>query len=159
MTDISPLGCALTPLSHLVAAATELYRYEFEDRSAPLPDALSGIGISAGAYHASELQYLFGVAGYSGAKNFEQQQLSRQMIEYWTNFVKASNPNGPDLPHWPLYNAATRKVMSLRLGTSAVIDNLQASQHCQFWSRVPADLEAPEFSGMTGAVRRGAKNF
>ena len=82
MTDISPVGCSLTPLSQSFAAATEFHRYEFNDRSAPLPDALSGTGISAGAYHASELQYLFKTAGYSGPKTGLQQQLSNHMTEY-----------------------------------------------------------------------------
>lgn len=159
MTDISPLGCALTPLSNSIASTADLHRYEFEDRSAPLPDALSGIGISAGAYHASELQYLFKVVGYSGSKTIEQQQLSRQMLEYWTNFVKTGNPNGPDLPQWPLYDAVARKVLSLRPGATTVIDNLEAIQHCQFWSTVPLDSAARNFFSRSGAPRMRPASF
>jgi para-nitrobenzyl esterase len=47
-----------------------------------------------GAYHGSELQYLFKMAKLPGPQTAAQQQLSDQMIQYWTNFVKTGDPNG-----------------------------------------------------------------
>lgn len=53
-----------------------------------------------GTPHGAELDVVF------GSKNLpsELQQLSINMQKYWTNFVNTGNPNGADLPAWPVYN-------------------------------------------------------
>jgi para-nitrobenzyl esterase len=62
VTDYSPLGCTVSTSSQLFSNLSETYRYEFDDTTAPPP----GVGsqgmpaaFSLGAYHGSELQYLF----------------------------------------------------------------------------------------------------
>lgn len=30
----------------------------------------------------------------------EDEALSRQMLDYWTNFMRTGDPNGPGLPRW-----------------------------------------------------------
>jgi len=71
------------------------YAYEFADRQAPW---MSGVGVPSfptGACHISELQYLFHADGYEEPLTSAQQRLSGQMIDYWTRFAHAGNPNGP----------------------------------------------------------------
>jgi len=140
VTDYSPLGCAETPLSQLFAAVMQTYRYEFDDVNAPTPGpgtATLPPGLSLGAYHGSELQYLFGMKQLPGPATPAQQQLSSQMIQYWTNFVKTGNPNGPGLPAWPRYDASSHQILSLRPEGSTVIDNFDTDHHCAFWATAP----------------------
>jgi para-nitrobenzyl esterase len=138
-TDDSPFGCAVTQLSQTLSASAPVYRYEFDDAGAPTPGGNAvGIpaGFSLGAYHGSELQYLFKMTQLPGPQTPAQQQLSDQMIQYWTNFVKTGNPNGSG-PEWPLYNAYTSQILSLRPEGSVVINNFDADHHCAFWATAP----------------------
>ena len=91
-------------------------------------------GIPLGAYHGSELQYLFQMTKLPGPQTPAQRQLSGQMIQYWANFVKTGNPNGPGLPGWPSYNTYTHQTLSLRPEGNTVIDNFDADHHCSFWA-------------------------
>jgi hypothetical protein len=42
-----------------------------------------------------------------------EQLLSTQMNSYWVNFARTGNPNGPDLPAWPRYQAGTEDFLQL----------------------------------------------
>jgi para-nitrobenzyl esterase len=139
VTDYSPLGCALTPLAQTFAASAQVYRYEFDDADAPTPGgnmAGIGAGLSLGAYHGSELQYLYQMK-LPGPQTPAQQQLSEQMIQYWANFVKTGNPNGSGLPIWPRYDAGTHQILSLRPDGNVVITNFDSDHHCAFWAAAP----------------------
>ncbi|MBD5394542.1 MAG: carboxylesterase family protein [Lachnospiraceae bacterium] len=62
-------------------------------------------GDERGAFHTSELWYLFGTLGrnwrtrkhYMTGADYE---LSELMCRYWTNFMKTGNPNEEGLPNW-----------------------------------------------------------
>lgn len=68
------------------------YVYHFTH---PLP------GDDAGAFHSSELWYMFGTLGSCWRPmTKEDYDLSEQMVGYWTNFMKKGDPNGEGLPKW-----------------------------------------------------------
>ncbi len=67
-------------------------------------------GDDAGAFHSSELWYLFGTLGRSWRPFTEADYaLSEQMVSYWTNFVKTGDPNSKGVPEWrPYINTNTK---------------------------------------------------
>lgn len=61
-------------------------------------------GDDAGAFHSCELWYMFGTLERSWRPfTPEDADLSRRMLDYWTNFMKTGDPNGPGLPRWEPY--------------------------------------------------------
>lgn len=78
------------------------YVYCFS-RDLPGEDTMQsgGFGDMKGAFHSSELWYVFGTLGRCW-RPMEQHDydLSAKMVEYWTNFAKNGNPDGEGLPQW-----------------------------------------------------------
>ena len=71
-------ACRLSHLAQLFATMTETYQYEFADPSPPIPKGWPVIPAPGfGAYHASELQYLFHVGNRTDTKSPAQMQLSQ----------------------------------------------------------------------------------
>ncbi len=84
-----------------------------------------------GPSHYSELWYVFDHLDQEPAWPWTTQdrRLAETMSSYWTNFVKAGDPNGPGLPPWPRFNPARDSVLRLDdpIAVTAVphIDTLQ----------------------------------
>ena len=58
-------------------------------------------GDDAGAFHSSELWYMFGTLRECWRPMTPGDfMLSEKMVTYWTNFMKYGNPNGEGLPMW-----------------------------------------------------------
>ncbi|GJF15600.1 carboxylic ester hydrolase [Mycolicibacterium cyprinidarum] len=109
-----------------------VYSYEFNDRGAPTPDPLHALPFPVGASHSLELRYLFDVGG---APPFDpaQQQLSDQMIDYWSQFVTNGSPRADGQPDWPDVGSAD-PVMSLQPDGSRMIADFGQTHHCDFWA-------------------------
>lgn len=61
-------------------------------------------GDAAGAFHSSELWYMFGTYGRCWRPFTEADgALSDRMMDYWTNFMKTGDPNGTGLTAWAPY--------------------------------------------------------
>jgi para-nitrobenzyl esterase len=62
-----------------------------------------------GAAHSAEIQYALGNLDLDPRYVWEpdDRKVSETLQGYFVHFVKTGDPNGPGLPHWPKYDAAT----------------------------------------------------
>ncbi len=86
---------------------TNAYAYQFA-RALP--------GDNAGAFHSSELWYIFHTLDRCWRPFVDADaQLSIQMVNAWTNFSKTGNPNGQGVENWTPFTESTPKYMVFKL--------------------------------------------
>jgi para-nitrobenzyl esterase len=125
---------------HRKNSSQPVYRYMFSKLRPPLVDntrasALAGGTVKAdpnapkprpaiGAPHACEIEYCMGnlrlIKEYAWTP--EDYQVSNTMFTYFANFIKSGNPNGKDLPNWPVAQSQDKNpaVMVLDVESKAV---------------------------------------
>ena len=154
-----PLSAYQSPLQAIAAAFTDAfvacqteqkraalaryvttYGYEFtEPNPAPAPLQMPPVpGLTYGAYHTSELPYVFGLTSPNGGDLAGADlALSKSVIGYWGNFAAFSQPNGlpwPGTTTWPQYTQG--QLLDLKKGGLATTPTSQfATDHrCAFWA-------------------------
>lgn len=79
-----------------------------------LKDSIAGEAPEAaapkGAVHSAEIEYALGnlITNKVFAWTADDYTVSMTMQDYFANFIKTYNPNGPGLPQWPLMNNGTQ---------------------------------------------------
>jgi para-nitrobenzyl esterase len=105
--DLSDMTKPISDFAALRASQSSkpVYAYLFQRQ---LP------GDSSGAFHSSDLWYIFHSMKHSWRPfTAGDQQLSNQMVDYWTNFAKSGNPNGKNGDMWKPYTAQQPQFMLL----------------------------------------------
>jgi para-nitrobenzyl esterase len=121
-------ACVTDRIAEGLARAGPVYVYEFNDRGAPAPGPLRTLPFPLGASHSLELRYLFDVGG-APSLNPDQQVLSDQMIDAWSQFVRDGHP-GDD---WPAFDGEEKR-LSLRPDGSRVETDFDQRHQCPFWA-------------------------
>jgi len=88
--------------AHQKTGESPVYRYHFELAALP-----SKYHPGTFAFHSDDIEYVFGTLDTRPGETVrdEDRKLSEKMMSYWTNFAKTGDPNGKDLPLWPMYGA------------------------------------------------------
>ena len=68
-------------------------------------------GAKLGAYHASEIPYVFGHMKGPQVQDIDN-QITKAMSTYWVNFATWGDPNHKDVPKWPAYHLKLELAMS-----------------------------------------------
>lgn len=127
-------ACSARNGDQLLSNFTTTYAYEFNDEFAPPQPPPAGLTFPLGAYHGSEVQYLFDT-GFFFEFTPAQQQLSQAMVSYWTNFAATGDPNGGTLPTWSPYNTTVDQFQSLIPPTPTVESTFNSEHKCDsFWN-------------------------
>jgi para-nitrobenzyl esterase len=128
-------ACNARVAARLLSAYVPTYQYEFNDPAAPML-YFPPVSFPTGAYHASELTYLFDLTGTPvPAPPFTaaQQSLSAAMAGYWTQFAHSGDPNSAGEPTWPPYGASDL-FQSLQPAIPVTGNAFAADHKCLIWT-------------------------
>ncbi|XP_038004124.1 fatty acyl-CoA hydrolase precursor, medium chain-like [Motacilla alba alba] len=101
MGDVYFVSSAVEVARYHRDAGNPVYFYEFQHR----PSSVEGLVPEfVKADHGAEIAFVFGKPFLAGGATKEENELSRTVMRYWTNFAKNGNPNGEGLVHWPQYD-------------------------------------------------------
>lgn len=86
--------------------------------------------------HGIELPFVFHAAAPFYNFTAAEDDLSKRMSTYWTNFAKSGNPNHPVpvQPAWPAYTASADA--SMELATPPTVQTGLRASYCDFWDRL-----------------------
>ena len=90
----------------VVASGRKAFLYQFT-RVPPGPNP------AWGAYHASEIAYVFNNLSSRPWATDVDRRLADQMSSYWVNFATSGDPNGKGLPSWTPYDTGTEPYLDL----------------------------------------------
>jgi para-nitrobenzyl esterase len=101
----------------VAAKGAPVYEYRF---SYIAPAALAGSPY--GANHSTEVAYVFDRLApvYGAATTAADQAVAGKLADYWANFARKGDPNGPGLPTWPRYDAKGDRLLDVRSDGSFV---------------------------------------
>ncbi len=87
-----------------------------------VPDSLRSV-MRFGAAHGSEIPYVFNNLNTRRGLHIitpTDQTVATTMHTYWANFAKTGNPNGKDLPKWPIYKLKSNQILEIQHDGKAV---------------------------------------
>ncbi len=97
--------------------------------------------------HGDELPYVFGTLDrYDVAWREEDYELSKAMLDYFTNFAKTGDPNGSGLARWEAYTTDSQQTMHISdagIRSENIADYEKATEVVNFLLEHPGMLNDP----------------
>ena len=119
---------------HLALAGRPPYLYFFSRKPA------GKAGEILGAFHASEISYVFGVS-VLGTLTEDDLKMSDTMMDYWVQFARTRDPNSADRPRWTPFDVEQNQYMEFGR-TAAMADVSRTEKYAlleAFFDRHPPD--------------------
>jgi para-nitrobenzyl esterase len=133
----SVFACNMIAATQLLAQYTPTWSYEFDDPNAP-QYLLPAAGFPYGAFHGSELPYLFDVRQSvpTPPLTADQQTLSNDMVLQWSRFARNGNPNTLQTELWPRFSPPLTQRVELLVPPQEqayTATNFANDHKCAFW--------------------------
>jgi para-nitrobenzyl esterase len=107
------------------------FAYEFNDPNVP---DFFGFPLPLLTYHGSELVFVFGTPASEYTQLSQpEQELSDQIMAYWTSFARQGKPTAVSHQHWPRYQPMSSRMLNLTPGGVAPYTGFASDHHCDFW--------------------------
>ena len=120
---------AIQPSRHLAEQQAKIgqpsYVYYFEQQPASERKLLPG------AVHGGELSYIFGTRLNAEIWDEEDERVSQLMGDYWVQFAKTGNPNGPKMPNWAPVTPSSSRILDID-GAAAFMRNATPLEDATF---------------------------
>lgn len=126
------LACPAVVSAGILQKYVPVYEYEYDQ--VPNSFVLPTPGIALGAFHSSELPYVFdGSTLSSGKITFtpDQQRLATAISSAWARFAATGDPAGGGLS-WPRLTSPAGTYLSL--DTPPAVRTAMMQHNCQFWA-------------------------
>lgn len=98
---------------------------------------IGGAPPAMGAEHSAEIEYALGNLATNKVRAWTDgdYKVSRMMEEYFANFIKTGNPNGPNLPKWPAANSH-KSVPVMNIGVEPRVEPEKHRERYEFLDRL-----------------------
>ena len=133
----STIACPSRRAARLLAEHSSeplfVYRFDYQDAAFQLPTDRE-----LGAFHASDIQYVFGHPSRIGQREFRGADLTlhENMAAYWARFARGSDPNGDGAAEWPRHDLASGENLVLDLSIGRASGSDEAA--CALWDAARA---------------------
>ena len=102
------------------------YYYLYSRPRPAIVTPVANAPVPRGAGHSAEIEYAMGNLDSNRVYAWtpDDYKISKLLQEYFANFIKTGNPNGPGVPEWPLFSKGQRMIIDVE--TRAEGDKVRA---------------------------------
>ncbi len=112
--DAARMSTYVWAVNRAKVAKTKVFTY-YWDHTLPGPES-----DKYGAFHSSEIGYVMNTLDTADRPfTAEDRKIAEMMSNYWANFIRTGDPNGPGLPKWP--SVQEQPGMTMELGDNTAV--------------------------------------